>query len=138
MIYGVLIALFLILVLSSIGMGKDILVDNIKSALIIPVMEELIFRGWSWTHISARLSGRFAGALTWLFTSLLFSLWHIGYSDVLLRATAGVAGLFFGKVLLMKLIVALVIGLCAGLIRWRTGKVYGAILFHGIWNLFGR
>ncbi len=136
--YGVLIALFLILVLSSIGMGKDILVDNIKSALIIPVMEELIFRGWSWTHISARLSGRFAGALTWLFTSLLFSLWHIGYSDVLLRATAGVAGLFFGKVLLMKLIVALVIGLCAGLIRWRTGKVYGAILFHGMWNLFGR
>ncbi len=138
MIYGVLIALFLILVLSSIGMGKDILVENIKAALVIPVTEELLFRGWGWTHISARLSGRFAGAVTWLVTSLLFSLWHIGYSDVLLRATAGVAGLSFSKVLLLKLAVALVIGLGAGLVRWRTGKVYGAILFHGLWNLFGR
>ncbi len=138
MIYGVLIALFLILVLSTIGMGIDILVENIKAALVIPVVEELIFRGWGWTRISARLSGRFAGAITWLVTSLLFGLWHIGYSDVLLRATAGVAGLSFGKVLILKLAVALVIGLGAGLIRWRTGKVYGAIFFHGVWNLFGR
>jgi membrane protease YdiL (CAAX protease family) len=36
------------------------------------------------------------------------------------------------------MVIASIIGLAAGLLRWKTGNIYASILFHMFWNLFGR
>jgi membrane protease YdiL (CAAX protease family) len=89
--------------------------------------------------LEAALSGKSAGLWTWLLTTALFGLWHVGYVDHLLRVLplhSETASL--GVVLIWKVIIGGAVGFLAGWVRWRSGQVYGALLVHGLWNLFGR
>ncbi len=129
----------LALVVTSLGFGTEILLQNAASMLVLPLFEETIFRGWAWNKLENSLKGKPAGLALYLGISVLFSLWHLGYMDVyMLKAMPANPGLEWGTFLAMKLLTTLMIGLVIGLARWRTKKLYAPLLVHGLINLFGR
>ena len=114
----------------------NLLMVNINTVIIIPVFEELLFRGWGWTQIDKTGS---AGFVNWLVISLLFGIWHFGYMDIYLLKVAPVwPGMDWGTFLLMKFITTFIIGLIVGLPRWRTRRVHGSLILHSMINLVGR
>lgn len=130
--------LALLLVLTSLSFSPAILLVNIKNALVLPLFEELLFRGWVWTRLENVFKGKYAGAITWLVNAALFALWHLGYFDVyLLKAfpsSRGMDPVFF---VAMKLAVTFIIGLMVGFFRWRSRRAYGSLALHTLINLFG-
>ncbi len=130
-------AILLTLFATSLAFGLDAeaMILNVESVLIVPVLEELLFRGYGWGKLQ-KVSGGWA---TWLATTALFGLWHLGYADTVARMMAlhGDA-LSLLPVMLWKVGIGLAVGALAGLARWRTGKVYAAIGVHALWNIFGR
>jgi uncharacterized protein len=131
--------LLLILVGVNVMLDPSQLLPNFISCLIFPLFEEPIFRGWIWNRISITLPARGNGLIATLVTTFLFALWHLGYWDVVaLHLPAGTTLPVMGHVMLMKMVIASIIGLAAGLLRWKTGNIYASILFHAFWNLFGR
>lgn len=132
-------ALAVVLVLSTYFLNPDLLAVNINAAIVIPIFEELLFRGWGWGQLEKIRSGRRSGFLHWLVISLVFGLWHIGYLDVyLLKVAPANPGMDWGTFFLMKFLTTFVIGMIVGLPRWRSGRVYGSIILHSLINLFGR
>ena len=91
-----------------------VIVSFLLIAVLAPLAEELLFRGWLYTGLRSRYS--FAVALS--ITSLVFSLDH--WERTLLYATA-----------------VLPIGVVLGYLRERTGSVRATALFHGLYNLSG-
>lgn len=135
-------ALTLLLVLSSAAFGPGLLLENARNALMFPIFEEPLFRGWVWSRLETTmkpLNGKYTGLLTWLVSSALFSLWHLGYFDVyLLVAFARNPTLNVPFFVLMKLSVTLVIGLMVGFLRWRTRRAFGSLVLHALINVFGK
>jgi membrane protease YdiL (CAAX protease family) len=127
------------LVAGTYWLDPNLVVVNVSSAVVLPIFEELIFRGWGWGRLERASAGRWAGAVNWLVVSLLFGLWHFGYVDVyLLKIAPSWPEMDWGMFLLMKFLTTFVIGFIVGLPRWRTGRVFGSIILHGLANLFGR
>jgi len=58
-------------------------------ALVVPALEELLFRGYAWGRLEPSTPTRRPALVTCLTTACLFSLWHLGYADVLARHPAG-------------------------------------------------
>lgn len=126
-------------VLGTYFLEPDLLAINISAAMVIPVFEELLFRGWGWGQLEKTLHARRSGFFHWLTLSVVFGLWHLGYLDVyLLRVAPTVPNMDFGNFFLMKFLTTFIIGLIVGLPRWRTGRVYGSLILHSLINLFGR
>ncbi len=117
-------------------LNPDQIVPTLISCLVFPLFEEPIFRGWIWKRLSSILPTRLNGILCTVFTALLFAVLHLGYADVIAHHISNPANL--GHFLWMKMLVALIIGLFTGLLRWKTGRITAPILFHSAWNLFGR
>jgi uncharacterized protein len=131
--------LLLMLVLTTVFIDPALLLENVKNALLIPAFEELIFRGWIWGKLEQSIRGKYAGAWVWLINAGLFALWHLGYMDIyLLKAIPASPGLDLGFFLVMKLATTFVIGLMVAFVRWRTRRLYGAVILHGLINLFGK
>lgn len=131
--------LTLVLVLGTYFIQPDLLAININAAIVIPVFEELLFRGWGWGRLENVRTARHSGFLHWLFISLLFAIWHFGFLDIyLLKVAEANPGMDWSNFFIMKLLTTLVIGLLVGVPRWRSGRVYGSILLHALINLFGR
>lgn len=131
----------LLILLAGVNAIRDLsqLLPTIISCVVFPLFEEPIFRGWIWNRVTTSLPGRFNGILTLLISTLLFSVWHLGYWDVValhVRPGTTIAGM--AHIMLMKMLIASIIGLLAGLLRWKTGNIYASILVHSFWNLFGR
>ncbi len=115
------------------------LLPTIISCVVFPLFEEPIFRGWIWNRVTTSLPDRFNGILALLVSTLLFVLWHLGYWDVVaLHVRPGTTFAGLTHIMLMKMVVASIIGLLAGMFRWKTGNIYASILVHAFWNLFGR
>jgi uncharacterized protein len=132
------IALILLAALAAINLILNPVqtIPTIISCLVFPLFEEPIFRGWAWNKLSPTLPSRGNGLLTAILTTLLFSLWHLGYWDVVsLHVPAGADML---HIMLMKMVITSIIGVLAGIMRWKTGNIYASILIHAAWNLFGR
>ncbi len=59
-----------ILVLLLLGttylLGQDIFITNLDSVLVIPIFEELLFRGWGWTRLEQVASFKNAHIINWL------------------------------------------------------------------------
>ncbi len=132
-----------ILVLLLLGttylLGQDIFITNLDSVLVIPIFEELLFRGWGWTRLEQVASFKNAHIINWLVISLLFGLWHFGYLDIYILKVAPMwPQTQWGNFFLMKFITTLIIGLIVGVPRWRTGHVHGSIILHALINLFGK
>jgi hypothetical protein len=127
------------LVISTYFLQSDLFIININSALVIPIFEELLFRGWSWGQLRKVSFFKGSAFANWLIISFLFGLWHFGYMDIyLLKVAPANPNMDWGFFLLMKFLTTLVIGLIVGIPRWRTGRVYGSLILHAIINLFGR
>jgi hypothetical protein len=127
------------LVVSTYFLQPDLFVNNINSAIVIPLFEEFLFRGWAWGRLRRTASFRASGFVNWLVISFLFGLWHFGYMDIyLLRVAPANPDLDWGFFLLMKFLTTLIIGLIVGLPRWRSGRLYGSLLLHSLINIFGR
>ena len=127
------------LVLSTYFLQPDLFTANITTAIVIPIFEEFLFRGWCWGQLEKSVSFRASGFVHWLVVSLLFGLWHLGYVDsYLLKVAPANPNMDWEMFFLMKLLTTFVIGLIVGLPRWRTGRVYGSLILHSLINLFGR
>lgn len=121
-----------ILILSqSVFEGEfDILIGLLVYSIINPIFEELIFRGYIWSKINESEGMINPDGLTFLTVTLLFSVWQLGYVDVLIRYSN------LGLIMVLKMIGGLVLGLIVGYLRLKTGKTYASIIFHGLLNLF--
>ncbi len=130
---GLLVALIYALRLRD----SQLLERNLVFAVVVPVYEELLFRGYGWTKI--RQAGRhYPEWITLAVVTILFGAWHLGYGDILLLRAIPYNFATeppLATAVLLKLGAALVLGLVSGIVRWRTGHVYGSILIHGFWNL---
>jgi len=124
--------LFAFMLTVSLALNPGQAARTLHFALVVPALEELLFRGYAWGRLEPAMPTRCPGLVTCLTTARLFSLWHLGYADVLARHPAG-ADLLVA--LEWKLVIGAVLGLATGFLRWRTDRVFGPILFHGFWNL---
>jgi len=123
----------------NILLDQSQLVPTLISCLIFPFLEEILFRGWIWNHISRALPDERGGFSTVLITAGLFAVWHLGYWDVIsthMAVNAPAESIL--HIMGMKMIIAAIIGLFTGVLRWKTGNIYASMLFHAAWNLFGR
>lgn len=131
-----------LLVMAAINVWLDPaqLAPVLHGCLVTPLFEELIFRGWGWSRIEAALPARWHGWGTLALVTLLFGLWHLGYTDVIaLRMAAHPQNSApLGLVMGMKVAIGLAVGLLTGLARRRGRSVYGALVLHALWNLFAK
>ncbi len=138
-LYLIFGGLWLLMGFAIFFIDRSLLMQNIYGVLIVPVLEELLFRGLGWYQISSSLPQKFGGLITWITISVLFGLWHIGYADVVLfhaEKTVSLAAL--PTVLLWKVLIGGFIGGVAGLARWKTQKLPASIYLHALFNFFGR
>lgn len=127
------------LVISTYFLQPALFVGSLNSAIVIPIFEEFLFRGWGWGQLGRSAPFKASGFVNWLVISLLFGLWHFGYMDVyLLKVAPANPTMDWGFFFLMKFLTTLVIGLIVGLPRWRTSRVYGSLILHSLINVFGR
>jgi len=116
---------------------QNALAHNLAFAVVIPLCEEVLFRGYLWSRIRAIWPGPYADLAALLVTTAFFGLWHLGYIDVLMpRVLPGESHALAAHIqaVSLKLWSALLLGLVAAAIRWRSGHVFGPILVHGFWN----
>ena len=91
----------------------------IYSAIVTPVFEELIFRGFVWNKLN---------------TLFLFAVWHFGYIDTIaFHVETGLA-----NAIIWKVITGLCFGIVLGALRFKTKNCYSTMLLHGVLNIFGR
>lgn len=101
------------------------------SSVVTPVFEEIIFRGYIWNKLNAVFNKEWK---TYIVTTVLFALWHIGYIDAIaFRVETGLVNAMFWKV-----ITGLCFGIILGAVRYKTKNIYSTILLHGVMNIFGR
>lgn len=111
-----------------------ILVLGLLFGIIIPLFEELLFRGYIWGKISESEGMINPHGLTLITVTMLFMVWHLGYIDVLMLHPLASGNL--AMVMISKMGIGLVLGLIVGYLRLKTGKTYASIIFHGLWNVF--
>lgn len=134
-IYVILgIILFTLLILPVVlGFELEMIVMGFVFGLIVPLFEELLFRGYLWNKVEKSLKSQRSGLITWIIITLSFALWHIGYLDVFLIHPIKIALI---PLIIGKIGVGLILGSIVGFIRLKTGKVYGSFFFHAFWNIF--
>ncbi|HOF02623.1 MAG TPA: CPBP family intramembrane metalloprotease [Atribacterota bacterium] len=139
--YFIATIIFLILLISTPSLTEDRSIfavsSLIYSVVLIPVFEELSFRGFVWNKLEAKFS---SGLTVYAITTLFFALWHLGYIDIILfrislRADS-INNLPF--IMLMKSVTGLCFGIVLGAVRYKTKNCFSTILLHGIMNMFGR
>ncbi|MEG0691503.1 MAG: CPBP family intramembrane glutamic endopeptidase [Oscillospiraceae bacterium] len=112
--------------------SPETLIVLFYSVIVIPIFEELIFRGYLWNLFKNKFNSEFK---LYLVTTVLFAIWHLGYIDSIATRTA-TTGLPFA--MLMKVVTGLCFGIVLGLLRYKTKSCYATILLHGVMNIFGR
>jgi len=136
--YAVGLILLVALVITSSLVDASLLLANVVSVFIIPIFEELLFRGYGWYMLKQSDRNTSDNAI-WMWLTFLFGLWHLGYVDVfVLRSGSSIVPASLLTLLFLKMIVGWIYGMVAGFVRLRTGKVYASIWIHGLGNLFGR
>lgn len=101
------------------------------SAIVTPVFEELIFRGFVWNQLNTLFKKEWC---TYIVSTLLFAVWHFGYLDsVAFRVGTGLV-----NVMIWKAVTGLCFGVVLGALRLKTKNSYSTMLLHGALNLFGK
>jgi uncharacterized protein len=131
--------IFLVLAGINLVLNPDQTIPTIISCLVFPLFEEPLFRGWIWNQVSPALPAKKNGLLTTVLVAALFAVWHLGYWDVVsFHMKVGTTTAAIVHIMLMKMVIAAIIGIFTGIFRWKTGNINASILFHAAWNLFGR
>ena len=110
------------------------IISLIYNALLTVIYEEIIFRGYIYKKMQTLRSSRFA----YVYSSIFFGLWHLGYIDTILWRTS----LFFTKadipsIMFWKAVTGLIIGLILGFFRYKNNNVYSSVIIHSFINTFG-
>ena len=132
--------LFLFLAISGPLFTQDtsvgVILPLLYSVVVTPIFEELIFRGYVWNSLKETGKSEF---LTYLISTGLFALWHLGYIDVIwLKMSLHEDGGDLLNIMIMKTAVGLFFGIVIGFVRYKTKNTYAAMLMHGVMNVFGR
>lgn len=98
----------------------------VYGSIITPVYEELLFRGYLWNRLNRVLSKE---VYTYLWSILLFTVWHLGYMLPQLMVGNWVA-------VAWKLAAGVGYGTVLGLVRLKTKNCYSTMLLHGALNIF--
>ena len=138
-LYIVMAVIVIGLIITTYFMDRTLLLQNIYGVLIVPIIEEALFRGLGWQRISTALPQKNNALFTWIITSIVFGLWHLGYADaILFHAEHTVSLASLPTALLWKVLIGGFIGGVAGLARWKTRKLPASIFVHALFNMFGR
>lgn len=138
-LYGIMALIVVMLLAANFMLDRSIWLQNLYGVILVPIVEEALFRGLGWGRLAKALPQRWNGLLTWVLTSVLFGLWHLGYTDVILWYTDQPVTLsLLPTVMIWKVLVGGFIGGAAGLARWKFGKLPGAVFVHALFNIFGR
>ena len=114
----------------------SVLVSLVYSIIVIPIFEELIFRGYVWNYLNNSIKKEF---LVYIITTILFALWHLGYvDDILFRVNSSNQTVDLANIMLFKVITGGAFGVVTGFIRFKTKNTYASILAHAFMNIFGR
>jgi membrane protease YdiL (CAAX protease family) len=101
-------------------------VEVLDVILLVPIAEELIFRGMLWS-VFERLSGNANGRIIALaVTSLLFGVEHLGYWAQ--------AGLPLPPQAFLHALSMVGAGLCFGALRWRSRSIAVPAIVHMLAN----
>lgn len=135
--YAAVAGLILLMVISSYFIMRDIrmfaLATNIQFGIVTPVFEESLFRGYGWSRF--RENG-WSSLRTLTLTSTLFGLFHLGYYPQIAYATGFHPGApSMPQIMAAKVILATVLGLVLGFLRWKSRKLHGPILLHSFLNI---
>ena len=135
-LYILITAVYLALLISTPFITNNYSFSAIQNllylALIVPVFEELLFRGYLWNELKTVLKKE---ANVYIIITILFSVWHFGYFDSIAIRIANENLMF---VLLMKALTGLLFGIVLGFTRYKTKNCFSTILLHGAMNVFGR
>jgi membrane protease YdiL (CAAX protease family) len=132
-------AVVLILIVTSLiffcrGNRKDILLE-LEGALVYPVFEELLFRGYLWD----RFHEKYSEIKTFVIITLFFGLWHLGYRDVIgYRAGSKFPDINMNQIMFYKVQVGMAYGAVTGFIKIKMKNTYSCILIHSLFNIFAR
>lgn len=138
-LYGTMGMILVMLLAANLLLDSSLWLQNLYGVILVPLIEESIFRGLGWGRLSKALPQKWNGLLTWVLISILFGLWHLGYADVVhWYADSPVSLANLPVVMLWKVLVGGFIGGLAGLARWKFDKVPGAVFVHAMFNIFGR
>ncbi len=103
------------------------------SAIVLPVFEEVLFRGYVWN----RLKPCFKVELTvCMVTSVIYAVWNLGYIDIALSISNGATAAGVAMLLISHAVLGLVFGLIMGIARLLSKNCYPSILLHIILSLF--
>lgn len=139
LMYIALTVIILILLVANFLMDNSLWLSNLYGVIVVPWVEEALFRGLGWGRLSKALPQKWNGFLTWILTSVLFGLWHLGYVDtVAFYANQPVSLTSLAMVMIWKVMVGGFIGGLAGLARWKFDKLPAAVFVHAMFNIFGR
>lgn len=133
-------ALFiLLLVASSYFVMWDIryyaLMTNINFGIATPLLEELIFRGYSWSKFKEE---GFNDVKILILTSLFFGLNHVGYYfQIAYTVQFHPEAPSMIKIIFTKVMFTTLLGFFLGFIRLKTKKTFGSIIIHGFLNIIG-
>lgn len=127
---GVAFILFILTPSNYTGDLKAIIL-LIYGSIVTPVFEEIIFRGYVWNRLNSIFEKEW---VTYIVSTILFALWHIGYMDSIAFRIEG--GLFHA--IFWKVITGLCFGIVLGALRLKTKNSYSTMLLHGVMNIFGR
>lgn len=139
-LYAACCVFLLLLVASSYFVMWDIryfaLMTNINFGITTPLLEELVFRGYSWTKFKEQ---GFSNFNTLIITSIFFGLFHLGYYfQIAYAAQFHPEAPSMVTIMFLKVVTAIVLGFVFGVIRWKSGKVYGSIIVHSFLNILGK
>lgn len=112
------------------------IVSLFYSVLIIPIFEELIFRGYTWDYLDKKFNNEFK---TYIYITILFAIWHLGYVDsIIYRVNIFNYGANIAYIMLNKVIIGLVFGVATGFARFKLKNTYASFLVHSTMNMFGK
>lgn len=139
-IYTVATIFVILLLITTILFFSEGNVDNVlmtlKGVVIIPVFEELLFRGFLWNKLT---ENKIKEIHAYIIITVLFGLWHLGYWDIIYyNASMNFADIHMGEIMFYKVLFTMAFGIVCGFVRLKTKNTYSGILVHSFLNVFGR
>lgn len=128
------------LFLSSLILFSEYRITNmimvVKSIILFPVFEELVFRGYLWEKLKRSKLQEYQVLIV---VTVLFGIWHLGYWDVIYyNASHNFVEVNMINIMFYKVIIGMIYGFATGFIRMKTKNTYSSILLHSFLNIFGR
>lgn len=118
------------------GFSYASVTKSVLSVIIIPVFEELLFRGFIWGFLKKYLKSELAVLIA---VTVFFALWHLGYvDDILYRTSAAGHKIDIVNIMFFKVMTVAAIGLVIGFVKMKAKNTYAGILVHIVINVFGR